>query len=162
MAMAHRFFLLTLLLASFAAAAQTGMDQNLQSAVAAGNQAWIDGMRSGNAGIVAAIYADDAVGCTAEGQCVFGASAVEQQIRSRLASTGRALSATVSTTSLVRDRNLAYEWGVAEADLGGGRSLRARYLTVWELQPGGAWKILRNLGLPWRGREGRWAGGVAA
>src|SRR5574340_1612391 len=86
MAMTHRFFLLTLLLASLAAAAQTGVDQNLQSAVAAGNQAWIDGMRSGNTGIIAAIYADDAVGCTAEGQCVFGASAVEQQIRSRLAS----------------------------------------------------------------------------
>jgi uncharacterized protein (TIGR02246 family) len=155
MAMTHRFFLLALLLASLVAAAQTGVDPNLQSAVAAGNQAWMDGMRSGNAGIIAGVYASDAVLCSAEGQCVFGASAIEQQMRSLLASRGRALSANISTTRLERDRNLAYEWGVAQADFGGGRALRVRYLTVWELQPGGAWKILRDIDLPWQGREGR-------
>jgi ketosteroid isomerase-like protein len=149
--------LLIFLLACFNCLAQTGVDPDLQSAVAAGNQAWIDGMRSGDGNLVAGAYATDAVNCTADGQCVSGAYAIASQLRSRFASFGRAQTANVTTSSLVRDRDLAYEWGYAEAMFGGGRNIRGRYLTVWQRQPGGGWKILRNLSLPgdWDRRPGR-------
>ena len=153
--MAHRFLLLALFFASLTSMAQTGVDQSLQSAVTAGNQAWIDGMRSGNAASIAAMFTNDAVNCSPDGQCVSGTGAIEQLMRSRMASMGRALSANVTSASLVRDRDLAYEWGVSEANFDGGRSIRGRYLTVWQRQPGGTWKILRNMGLPSQGREGR-------
>src|ERR1043166_5842088 len=101
--------------------AQYGVDQDLQSAVNAGNQAWINGMRSGDGSVIASTYAPDAVNCTADGQCVSGTSAIAAQLRSRISSMGPASTANVSITSLVRDRDLAYEWGFAEADFGGDR-----------------------------------------
>ncbi len=142
------------LVACLTCAAQMGVDQNLQTAVKAGNQAWIDGLRSGNAAIIAATYAPEAVNCTADGQCVSGINAIEAQLRSRVTSMGRAQSASVNTTSLVRDGDFAYEWGYAEAQFGGGRQIRGRYLTVWQRERGAGWKILRNMSLP-LGREGR-------
>ncbi len=141
-----------LLCSAVLCAAQAGIDQNLQTSVNSANQAWIDGMRRGDAAIIAATYAPDAVNCSTDGQCVYGASAIGQQLAARIASMGRARTANVNPTSLVRDRDLAYEWGYAEANFSGGRSVSGRYLTVWQHQPDGSWKILRNLVLP-SGRE---------
>ena len=152
--------LILLVFASFASItclAQAGADQDLQSAVTAGNQVWINAMRSGDTSSIQAIYAPDAVDCSADGHCVSGAHAIERQMRARLGSSDRAQNATVNTTSLVRDRDLAYEWGYSEVDFGGDRRTRGRYVTVWQRQPGGGWKILRNISLPFarEGREGR-------
>ncbi len=148
----HRWIALAFVFISIAGAAQTGIDQDLQTAVNSANQAWIDGMRRGDAAGIVATYAADGVYCSADGQCILGATAIQQLFASRTASMGRARTANVSTTSLVRDRDLAYEWGIAEASFGGGRNLYGRYLTVWQHQPDGGWKILRNMVLP-TGRE---------
>ena len=142
-----RSLVFVVLLSSIATLAQFGVDQDLQSAVNAGNQAWIDGMRSGDMNRVASAYAPDAVNCSADGQCTSGLSAIASQLRSRMASYGRAQTANVTTTNIVRDRDLAYEWGYAEANFGGGRTIRGRYFTVWQRQAG-SWKILRNVSLP--------------
>lgn len=110
-------------------------------------------MKSGNAAMIAAIYAPDAINCSAEGTCVAGVANIENQMRARLANV-RARDANVSSASVVRDRDLAYEWGYAEATMTNGQQIRGRYITVWQRQPGGGWKILRNMALP-SGREGR-------
>src|SRR5512133_467779 len=112
------------------------VDQDLQSAVTSGNQAWINGMRSGDAVLAATAFAQDAVNCSADGQCVTGINAITSQIRARVASYGRASTANVNPTSIVRDRDLAYEWGWSELAFGGGREIRGRYVTVWQRQPG--------------------------
>jgi uncharacterized protein (TIGR02246 family) len=147
-----RSVVLFLLFVSVSCLAQ--VDQDLQSAVTAGNQAWINGMRSGDAALAASGFAPDAVNCTADGQCVTGINAITSQMRSRLASYGRAQAANVSPTSIVRDRDLAYEWGSSELLFSGGREIRGRYVTVWQRQPGGGWKIVRNMSLS-MGRDGR-------
>jgi len=41
-----------------------------------------------------------------------------------------------------------YEWGRAEATFDGGKSLVDKYLTVWQNQADGSWKIFRNLVIP--------------
>lgn len=144
--------LLPLLLLCANAFAQSG-DQGLQAAVNAGNQAWINGMQSGNAAMIASTYAADAINCSAEGSCVAGVANIESQMRARLSNV-RARNANVISSSVVRDRDLAYEWGYAEATMTNGEQIRGRYLTVWQRQPGGGWKIIRNMALP-AGREGR-------
>lgn len=140
--------LLLFILIAGASWAQTGMTDDLQAAVTAGNQAWVDGMQNGDANAIGAAYAIGAVSCGINGDCVSGRGAIEQQFRSRVASSGRARSASLTTSSIVRDRDLAYEWGFTEARFASGNVLRQRYLSVWQRQPDGAWKILRNLALP--------------
>lgn len=150
-----RSLILLFLLLSLACVAQSGADPELQSAVTAGNQAWINGMRNGDAAAAASAFAADAVNCSADAQCVTGINAIVSQMRSRISSYGRAQSATVNPANLVRDRDLAYEWGYSELNYGGGRAVRGRYMTVWQRQGGGGWKIVRNLSLPWVETEGR-------
>ena len=41
-----------------------------------------------------------------------------------------------------------YEWGEAKAHFPNGKNIQDRYLTVWQEQPDGTWKIFRNLVIP--------------
>jgi ketosteroid isomerase-like protein len=41
-----------------------------------------------------------------------------------------------------------YEWGRSEATFAGGQKVAHRYLTVWQRQAGGKWKIFRNMPMP--------------
>ena len=150
-----RSVVLGFLFLSLTCVAQFGVDQDLQSAVTAGNQAWINGMRNGDAALAASAFAADAVNCNADGQCVTGINAIITQMRSRISSNGRVQSATVTPANIVRDRDLAYEWGYSEISYAGGRTTGGRYATVWQRQPGGGWKILRNMSLPAMRDEGR-------
>ena len=45
-------------------------------------------------------------------------------------------------------RRYVYEWGEATAKFTGGKSIVDRYLTVWQEQPDGTWKVIRNLVIP--------------
>ena len=64
---------------------------------------------------------------------------------------GAASSTKIESKHLVRDGDIAYESGFAEvAVVRNGKSITrgSRYLTVWQAQPDGQWKILRNVVLP--------------
>jgi ketosteroid isomerase-like protein len=66
----------------------------------------------------------------------------------QLESLGRARSAAVKTWGSTEQGSFVYEWGEAEATFGGGKRLVERYLTAWQEQPDGTWKIFRNMVLP--------------
>jgi ketosteroid isomerase-like protein len=114
----------------------------------AGNQAWIDGMKQGNVGLIMATYTPDAVDCSPEGECVRGRSAIEEHMKKEMAQSGKAESAFVSSIGSVRQGRFVYEWGQAEARFPDGRKVVDRYLTAWREEPDGAWKIFRNLVIP--------------
>ena len=64
---------------------------------------------------------------------------------------GPARTTTIESKRLVRDGDLAYESGYAEVGVfrqGKPVTRGSRYLTVWQAQSNGAWKILRNIVLP--------------
>jgi len=69
-------------------------------------------------------------------------------MRTQLANFGRARSAMVKTWGSSQQGNFAYEWGQAEATFMSGKHLVERYLTAWQKQPDGSWKIFRNLVIP--------------
>jgi ketosteroid isomerase-like protein len=133
----------------FCCVAQTrDLDVAARKGIDAGNQAWITGMKEARAAIIAATYADNSVDCPATGECIKGRSAIEQHLKERSAKLGRAVSASVTSMGSVQQGAFVYEWGHAEATFGDGQKLGGRYLTAWQKQPTGEWKIFRNLAIP--------------
>lgn len=117
-------------------------------AIDAGNQAWIDGIKAGDMQRIAATYTQDAVDCGRTGECIRGRSQIERHMKTQLESLGRARSAAVKTWGSTEQGSFVYEWGEAEATFSGGERLVERYLTAWQQQPDGTWRIFRNMVIP--------------
>jgi len=133
-----------LIFATALAAPKTELKKDLE----AGNQAWVVGLKTGNADLIAAAYADDSIHCSAAGDCVRGREAAAGQYKDVIAKFGRATDAFVRSESLRVDHDLAYESGYAEAHFANGMVRNGRFSTVWKIQGDGHWKIFRNLSLP--------------
>ncbi|WP_433974069.1 YybH family protein [Tunturiibacter lichenicola] len=123
-------------------------DAAARAAVDAGNQAWVDGVKTEDIKRIIATYAEDAVDCGPAGECIRGREQIERKMTTQLAARGRARSATVKTQGATEQGSFIYEWGQAEATFSGGKDLVEKYLTVWQKQPDGTWKIFRNMVIP--------------
>ncbi len=138
---------LLLAFASVSASAAT-LPPNLRRDIDAGNRAWLEGLEAGDATRIVAAYASDSVNCTADGQCVRGPAATEEQYENMIRKYGRAKGGFVHSETLHVDHDLAYESGTAEALFANGVKRSGRFSTVWKRQRDGHWKIFRNLSLP--------------
>ncbi len=141
-----------LLLASgLAIAGPAGKHDPSMAAVAditAGNDAWVAGMKQGNADLIAGTFTADAVDCGPDGKCVRGRAAIRKQLHAEFLKYGAAQVATVHSLGSVRDQNFIYEWGTAGSVRGNGQVAAGRYLAIWRRQTDGHWKLYRNLSLP--------------
>jgi uncharacterized protein (TIGR02246 family) len=126
-------------------------DDALHAAVRKANSEWAAAMKSGDAAVIAAPYTDNAVFVLVDGRSLQGRAAIEQMYREGFQKGGTASSTKIQSRSLVRDGDLAYESGYADVGVvrdGTPVTRGGRYLTVWQRQVDGAWKILRNIVLP--------------
>ena len=126
-------------------------DPKLDRAIEKANSEFIVAMKTGDAATIAAPYADDASFILIDGTCVQGRTEIEKMYRDRFARAGLAQSTKITSKKLVVDNDLAYESGYGEIGLlkDGKLSIRGgRFLTVWQRQTNGDWKILRNVVLP--------------
>ena len=126
-------------------------DPKLVAAVRKANSEWAAAMKTGDAAVIAAPYADDSVFVGVDGSCIRGRAEVEKMYRDRFQRAGLATSTKIDSKKLVVDGDLAYETGSAEIGvLKDGKPVvrGGRYLTVWQRQPDGDWKIWRNVVLP--------------
>jgi len=146
--MTHRRIATLLFLFTAPCLTQTKIDPAARKAIDNGNQAWINGMKQGSATLIALTFADNAVDCPATGDCIKGRPAIEQLMKDRIAKFGRALSASVTSAGSAQQGDFVYEWGRSDATFPNGQKLGGRYLTAWQKQPGGDWKIYRNLRIP--------------
>lgn len=129
--------------------AQSGaIDPAARHDIDAGNQAWIKGMKEASSAPIAMTYAEDALDCPPSGDCLKGRALVEARMKDRFAKYGRATAATVTSLGSVQQGDFVYEWGRADAAYADGRKIGGRYLTVWQKQPNGEWKIFRNMAIP--------------
>jgi ketosteroid isomerase-like protein len=121
---------------------------NLKKDIDAGNHAWVDGLRAGDAKNIASSYSQDSINCDAAGGCVKGQMAVAAQYKDVIARFGRATNGFVRSEALRVDHDLAYESGYAEAHFINGAIRKGRFSTVWKLQADRHWRIFRNVSLP--------------
>lgn len=126
-------------------------DPRLDRAIEKANSEFIVAMKAGDAATIAAPYTEDASFITIDGACIHGRTEIEKMYRDRLARSGPVQSTKINSKKLVVDGDLAYESGYGEIGLlkDGKLSINGgRFLTVWQRQVNGDWKILRNIVLP--------------
>jgi ketosteroid isomerase-like protein len=138
-------FALAIPLLATASAQNSPISASARAGIDAGNRAWIAGMKAGNVAPIFATYANSGVDCPPAGGCIEGRANIELHVRSQIAKLGRARSAAVSSWGSTQQGDFVYEWGQAEAMFDNGRKLVDKYLTVWQQQPDGGWKIFRNM-----------------
>jgi ketosteroid isomerase-like protein len=134
--------------ACLVATCQRTLPANLKKDIDAGNQAWVDGLKTGDANHVVAGFAQDCLNCNAAGDCVKGLEPVTAQCQKIISKFGHATSGFVRSETLHVDHDLAYESGYSEARFPHGVVLKGRFSTVWKRQSDGHWKIFRNISLP--------------
>lgn len=139
-----------LLIFAVSAAARSG-DPKLHRAIEKANSEFVAAMKTGDAATIAAPYVDRAVFVGIDGTCTQGRGEIEKMYRARFERSGLASSTKINSKRLVVDGDLAYESGYGEIGfLKDGKVLinGGRFLTVWQRQADGEWKILRNIVLP--------------
>jgi len=124
------------------------IESDARRQIDAGNQQWVDAMRQGNVALLVPGNAVDAVDCSAEGNCITGRLTLGEHMKEEMASLGKADSASVISRGSVQQGHYVYEWGEAKAHFPNGKTIMDRYLTVWQKQPDGTWKVFRNLVIP--------------
>lgn len=124
------------------------IDSDARRQIDAGNQTWVDAMKKGDVAMLVPGNTEDTVDCSADGNCIRGLPALKEHMTIEMARLGKADSASVVSVGSVQQGRYVYEWGEAKAHFPNGRSILDRYLTVWQKQPDGTWKIFRNIVLP--------------
>lgn len=94
-----------------------------------------------------AVMAPNAIKPGAGGAWIIGPAAVGEQMTAAFARPGFTLSWEPSRSEVSRGGNLGYTWG-RWTSTGGAGSGRGSYMTVWEKQPDGTWKVLFDTGDP--------------
>lgn len=126
------------------AAVRAAIEQNLARFSAA--------MMRADAAGVASLFTDDAVYMSsAKEGFVTGRAAIQALFAARFEA-GRFLEVTIATASVQVEGDAAYELGTNRVTVRSGDAppvtRTGRYLTVWKLQPDGAWRIHRDALVP--------------
>ena len=119
-----------------------------RNAIDAANAGWLPAMERGDAGAVAAAYADDGVLVTSKGEAIRGRAAVAALYRAELAQSGKVVGGGLVQEGVTVSSGMIYEWGrgwLAFQKDGKRRVSSGPYFTVWRRGPDGSWQILRNL-----------------
>lgn len=130
-----------------------GADPRLLAAIKKANSDFEIAMTKSDTAAIAEPYTADAVFVTPDGTATRGRAAIEQLYRDRFAKSGPALETKIVSDELMLDGDFAYERGRGSITRRVGEKRVtdwARFLTVWQRQPDGAWKIFRNVVLPAR------------
>lgn len=120
--------------------------------IEAANAAWIPGMRQRDAAMITAAYADSGLFIAANGTVTRGRAAITAMYQSTFPRLREIRDGGVVTDGLaVASPTLIYEWGHAWVEMAsatpGAPAVRGggSYLTVWQRQSDGHWRIVRNL-----------------
>jgi len=128
-----------------------GADPRLLSAIKKANTDFEVAMTKADTATIAEPYTPDAVFVSPDGTATNGRARIEQLYRDRFAKSGPAVEARIESEELMLGGNLAYERGRGELTrLENGKRVSdwARFLTIWQRQADGDWKIFRNVVLP--------------
>jgi len=125
-----------------------GTDPRLVSTITKANAEFNVAITKADVAPIIEPYAPDAVFVSIDGTAFRGRAQIEQLYRDRFAKGPPVLESKIESEELMLDGDLAYERGrAAFTRLVDGKRVSdwARFLTIWQRQPGGDWKILRNI-----------------
>jgi ketosteroid isomerase-like protein len=146
---AGKLFVMFLGLFSSACLAQSNaIDADARRGIDAGNEQWVNAMKRGDVTSLGPGNTQDVVDCSPDGKCILGRSALEKHMKEDIAKLGKADSASVTSVGSIQQGRYVYEWGEAKAHFPNGKSIFDRYLTVWQKQSDGSWRVFRNLVIP--------------
>ena len=118
----------------------------------AANAAWLPGLQHRDAQAIVAAYSDSGLFIAVDGVVTRGRAAIAQLYAARFPRLREIRGGDVVQEGLtVVAPNLIYEWGHAWVEMAsataGGAPVRSggRYLTVWQRESDGRWRIARNL-----------------
>lgn len=120
------------------------------AAISDANAQWLPAMKRGDMAAIVAPYADDALFVTAKGDAIRGRAAIAELYRQRLAAIAGVVDGDiVSDGRVAATAELVYEWGHATLVLAHKDGSHSRgggpYLTVWQRDGAGQWRIIRNV-----------------
>ena len=78
------------------------IDSAARQQIDAGNQQWVDAMKQGNAAMLVPGNTEDAVDCSAGGECIRGRSAIGERTEEEMSKLGKADSASVVSVGSVQ------------------------------------------------------------
>src|SRR5437867_10897116 len=122
-----------------------------RAGIGAGNARWIAAFKRGDAGAVAALFAEDAVQFRRSGAVARGRAAIQTGFTALFRDNGSA-DATITTANVWLVDQRVYETGkftftfhpAGKAPV----TNAGRYVTIWERQANGSWKIVVDFGVP--------------
>jgi uncharacterized protein (TIGR02246 family) len=123
-----------------------GADPRLLSAITKANTDFEVAMTRADTASIAAPYTPDAVFVSPDGTATKGRAQIEQLYRDRFTKSEPALEARIESEQLMLDGGLAYERGrgaLTRLENATRVTDWARFLTVWQRQSDGDWKIFR-------------------
>lgn len=130
-----------------------GSDANLiaaaRPAIAAANTEWPGAMRSRDAATLAAPFAETGALVTAGGKAISGRAAIERYYREAFERSPPILDGEIVDDGMATSGNLVYVWGhgnyTVEHTPGQASANSGYFLTVWQADQAGNWKIVRHL-----------------
>lgn len=118
----------------------------------AANAGWLAGLRQHDAGAIAAAYADSGLFISGDGAVTRGREAITRMYASRFPllrpiRDGGVVQDGLSVLGPMRVLEWGYAWVEMVPERGAGTPVRSggTYLTVWEREADGHWRIVRNL-----------------
>lgn len=135
------------------AAASTTQDvERVRRFIDAGNARWIEAQKSADAKSLATLFAEDGVQFAPQGAVTRGRKRIEEQTAARMLRTGAAIDYTIKTVEIWLVDDLAYETGKYTLKFQPKNKLAiedaGKYVTIWQRQPDGSWKIHADFGVP--------------
>jgi uncharacterized protein (TIGR02246 family) len=130
-----------------------GTDPRLISAITKAGSDFEVAMTKEDVAPIVEPYTPDAVFVTIDGTVFRGLAEIKQLYRNRFAKGPPVLESKIESEEVMVDGDLAYERGRgAFTRVVDGKRVSdwARFLTIWQRQSDGEWKILRNIVLPAR------------
>ncbi|MBO9662624.1 SgcJ/EcaC family oxidoreductase [Dokdonella sp.] len=120
-----------------------------QPAIAAANTDWPGAMRARDARTLAAPFAETGALITAGGKAITGRAAIESYYREAFEHSPPIIDGQIVDDGIASSGNLVYVWGhgnyTIERTPGQPSANSGYFLTVWQADEAGNWKVVRHL-----------------
>lgn len=125
--------------------------EDVKRAIDKGNAEWSRGWASGDAVLVASIFAEDGVQLAQSGKMFKGRQQIMERQKAAMQGVDPGVKVTVTTANVWLDGDTAYETGkyiYEYTEKGKPGKDEGRYVTIWKRQKDGSWKLSMDMGVP--------------